>query len=224
MRVVVIVPALNEERVLGRCLAAVLPESDEVIVVDAGSADGTASCARHAGARVVEAERGRAAQMNAGASHAHAADVLVYVHADTLMPPGWRAGIEEALAHGRQWGRFDVRMDEASSLLRVIAFMMNLRSRLTGVCTGDQSIFVSAQAWGRLGGYALLPLMEDIELSKRLKRAQGPPACLRTRVLVSARRWRTRGVMRTVLQMWTLRLLYVVGVSPATLHRLYYGR
>lgn len=223
-KVAVVVPALDEERGIGACLATLVPEADLVVVADAGSRDRTVHCAQAAGAQVVVAERGRAVQMNAGAACARGADVLVFVHADTRMPAGWRAVVEEALADGRQWGRFDVRLDDEAPLLRLIARMMNARSRLTGVCTGDQSIFVSTQAWTRCGGYAPMPLMEDIELSKRLRRLAGPPACPRMRVLVSARRWRARGVVRTVLLMWALRLMYVVGVPASTLHRFYYGR
>ena len=223
MKIAAIVPVLNEERSIDDCLGALTDAADEVIVADGGSRDATLQRALRAGARVVETARGRAAQMNAGAALAQA-DVLVFVHADTRMPAGWREAVAGALARGHQWGRFDVRLDDDGLLLRLIARMMNWRSRLTGICTGDQSIFVSSAAWHRLGGYAAIPLMEDIDLSARLRRGEGAPACLTARVLVSARRWRSRGVVRTMALMWILRFLYSVGVPPAALHRLYYGK
>lgn len=223
IRVAAIVPALDEAQGLGACLRELVGHADEVVVVDGGSRDATVAQALAAGARVTSAERGRASQMNAGAAQC-SADVLVFVHADTRMPPGWREAIERALRSGAQWGRFDVRLDSRRGLLRLVGAMMNLRSRLTGIATGDQALFVSRGAWLDCGGFPTIRLMEDIELSSRLKRAAGAPAALRERVLVSARRWERRGVLRTICQMWLLRALYFLGASPATLHRLYYGR
>ncbi len=222
-RLVAIVPALDEAAGIARCLRPLVVEADEVIVVDGGSADRTAALAREAGARVVTAERGRASQMNAGARET-GADVLVFVHADTRMPAGWRAAIDAALAGARPWGRFDVRLDSDRPLLALVGAMMNLRSRATGIATGDQAIFVARDAWRACGGFPAIRLMEDVELSRRLKHVAGPPACLRLRVLTSARRWESRGVLRTIAQMWLLRAMYFFGASPETLHRLYDGR
>ena len=222
-RIAAIVPALDEEQGLRHCLLELVGRADEVVVVDGGSRDATLARALECGARAISAQRGRAGQMNAGAMQCQA-DVLVFVHADTRMPPGWREAIERALQAGARWGRFDVRLDSGRAPLRLVGAMMNLRSRLTGIATGDQAIFVSRAAWRDCGGFAAIPLMEDIELSRRLKRVAGAPTALRERVLVSARRWERRGVLRTIAQMWLLRALYYFGAPPATLHRLYYGR
>ena len=222
--VLAVVPALNEEAAIAACLAPLLAEGARVVVADGGSTDATRRIAARAGARVLRAARGRASQMNAGAAAEPGAGVLLFVHADTVLPAGWRAQLQDALAAGARWGRFDVRLRSRRPLLRLVGGMMNLRSRVTGICTGDQAIFVSREAWARCAGYAPLPLMEDIELSRRLRTTEGRPAALRCRVLVSARRWETRGVLRTVAQMWLLRAMYFFGASPATLHRLYYGR
>jgi rSAM/selenodomain-associated transferase 2 len=223
LRIVAIVPALDEERSIGACLEPLTGEGADVVVVDGGSTDATVRIAREAGASVTDAPRGRASQMNAGAARAGDADVLLFVHADTRLPRGWRRAIENAVNDGARWGRFDVALDSPRAALRVVATMMNLRSRLTGICTGDQALFVRADAWRRTGGYAPIRLMEDIELSRRYKRSEGRPAALRLRVLVSARRWERTGVLRTTVLMWCLRALYFFGASPETIHRLYYG-
>lgn len=221
---VVVVPALDEAGAIGRCLVPLLDAGARVIVVDGGSRDATPSIAARLGAHLIAAPRGRASQMNAGAAVASDAAVLLFVHADTVMPQGWFEALHAALDAGARWGRFDVRLDSGSRLLRLVGAAMNLRSRLTGICTGDQAIFVRADAWARSGGFPPIRLMEDIELSRRLCASEGPPAALRCRVLVSARRWERRGVLRTIAQMWLLRALYFLGASPETLHRLYYGR
>jgi rSAM/selenodomain-associated transferase 2 len=222
--VVAVVPALDEEAAIAACLGPLLAEGARVVVVDGGSSDASPRIAAQAGARVLRAARGRASQMNAGAAAEPGAGVLIFVHADTVLPAGWRTQMQAALAAGARWGRFDVRLRSPRPLLRLVGEMMNLRSRVTGICTGDQAIFVTREAWARCAGYAPLPLMEDIELSRRLRATEGRPAALRCHVLVSARRWEKRGVLRTIAQMWLLRAMYFFGASPATLHRLYYGR
>lgn len=220
-----VVPALDEEDRIAACLAPLLAEAARVVVADGGSTDRTVTLAREAGAPLAfVAPRGRAAQMNAGAASAGEFDAIVFVHADTRLPAGWRAGIESALASGARWGRFDVSLDSPRPTLRVVAAAMNLRSRVTGIATGDQAIFVRADAWRECGGYPPVPLMEDIELSRRLGRIAGRPACLRLRALASARRWERRGLLRTIALMWLLRAMHFVRVPPATLHRIYYGR
>lgn len=181
----------------------------EVIVVDGGSDDGTAALAEGLCDRVLTAPRGRAAQMNAGAREAKG-DVLVFLHADTRLPEDFSLG-------SHVWGRFDVEIDGRHPLLKVVAWSMNLRSRLTGIATGDQAIFVRRDAFP---GFPEIALMEDVALSKLLKR-RGAPACLRQRVVTSGRRWESRGVLRTIGLMWRLRLLYFLGVSPERLARRY---
>ncbi len=226
LRIAAIVPAIDEAAAIEDCIGALgagAAQGVRVIVVDGGSRDATPELARAAGAIVAQSPRGRALQMNAGARLAGDADVLVFVHADTRMPPGWPAAIESALRGGARWGRFDVRLDSARPMLRVVESMMNWRSRVTGICTGDQAIFVSRAAWTRAGGFAGIPLMEDVELSRRYRRTEGAPAALRACVSVSARRWERDGVWRTILQMMLLRAMYFFGASADSLHRIYYG-
>jgi rSAM/selenodomain-associated transferase 2 len=225
MSLSVIVPVLDDAPHLATLLSnldATCPGA-EVIVVDGGSRDGSAEVAgRHLGVRLVSSRRGRARQMNAGAAHARGA-VLLFVHADTVLPPDAGDAARGALADPAvAYGRFDVRFDSARPVFRLIAALMNLRSRLTGVCTGDQAIFVRRAAFETLGGYPEIALMEDVELTRRLKRA-GRLAALRLRVTTSARKWEREGVARTVVLMWTLRALYACGMGPDRLHRWYYG-
>jgi rSAM/selenodomain-associated transferase 2 len=225
LRISVIVPALDEAAVIERCLRSALAEADQVILVDGGSADGTAELAEAMGAQAVRgASRGRASQMNVGGGCADG-DILLFLHADCSLQAGWSARVRDAVSRrGRQWGRFDVVLESRNPLLWLVGMAMNLRSRLTGICTGDQAIFLSRVLWVKSGGYARIALMEDIELSRRLKRMGGRPACLRPRVRVSARRWREHGTLRTILAMWWLRALYFLGASPNALHARYYGR
>ncbi len=214
-RLSVVVPALNEAAGIRAALEALAPlrsRGHEVIVVDGGSSDRTPELAAGLCDRVLSAPRGRALQMNAGARVA-TGDVLVFLHADTRLPP--RA--DQLILNSSMWGRFDVQIDGRHPLLKVVAWTMNLRSRLSGIATGDQAIFVRRDAFP---GYPEIALMEDIALSRILKK-RGPPACLRERALTSGRRWESRGVLRTILLMWRLRLLYFLGVSPERLARRY---
>jgi rSAM/selenodomain-associated transferase 2 len=220
----IVVPALDEADNLAEllpALAAGCPDA-EVLVVDGGSGDDTAAVAAgFPGVRLLRSPRGRARQMNAGAAAARA-PALLFLHADTRLPAGAAAAIAGALGPAEVvGGRFDVRFDNPAWPFRLIAALMNARSRLTGICTGDQAIFVRRAAFEAVGGYPALPLMEDIELTRRLKR-QGRLACLRLRVTTSARKWEREGVWRTIGLMWTLRLLYFLGVGPERLHRWYY--
>jgi rSAM/selenodomain-associated transferase 2 len=226
VRLSIVIPVLDE----ARHVAILLPElvtacpGAEVVVVDGGSADGSpALAARIAGVRVVTSDRGRARQMNAGAAAA-SGDALLFLHADTRLPPGAAEAVLAALADPAvAYGRFDVRFDSRRPAFRLIAGLMNARSRLTGICTGDQAIFVRRATFAALRGYADIALMEDVELTRRLKRA-GRLAALRLRVTTSGRKWEREGVARTVVLMWALRFLYAVGVRPDRLHRWYYGR
>jgi rSAM/selenodomain-associated transferase 2 len=192
----------------------------EVIVVDGGSHDATVQRARLRADQVLAAPRGRASQMNAGAEKAHG-DVLLFLHADTRLPEAAELAVIDGLARsGRAWGRFDVSIAGAHPLLKTVAWLMNARSRLTGIATGDQAIFAKREAFRAAGGFPPIALMEDIALCKRLKRA-GRPLCLRARVVTSGRRWETNGVLRTMLLMWQLRLAYFLGADPAQLARRY---
>ena len=215
-RLSIIIPVLNEEPGIVAALEALSsPRSRgaEVIVVDGGSADRTVALARPMCDRLIVAPRGRAAQMNAGAAAAHG-NILLFLHADTALPPEADRLVAEALAHsGRAWGRFDVRISGRHPLFPLIAAMMNLRSRVTGIATGDQAIFVDKTAFAAVGGYPDIDLMEDIVLSRRLKRVSRPLS-LAARALTSARRWEKHGVVRTILTMWRLRLAFFFGAAP----------
>jgi rSAM/selenodomain-associated transferase 2 len=159
--------------------------------------------------------------MNHGAREA-GGDTLLFLHADTRLPEGAARAIERALAEpGVVGGRFDVRFDNERALFRMIAWFMNVRSRGSGICTGDQAIFVRRADFEAIGGYPDIPLMEDVELSRRLKR-RGRLRALRLRVTTSARKWEREGPLRTIGLMWTLRFLHFCGVAPARLHRWYY--
>jgi rSAM/selenodomain-associated transferase 2 len=195
----------------------------EVIVVDGGSRDRTVEQARPLADLILTAPRGRGSQMNAGAAAANG-DVLLFLHADTRLPPDADRLMVDVLAHSQRcWGRFDVTIAGRSPLLRVEAAMMNWRSRITGIATGDQAMFVTRGAFTAAGGFPDLPLMEDIVLSRRLKRI-GRPVCLAARVTTSGRRWDRDGAVRTILTMWRLRLAFYLGAEPARLARRYgYG-
>jgi rSAM/selenodomain-associated transferase 2 len=187
-----------------------------VIVVDGGSADATAGIARPLADEVIASHPGRARQQNAGAQAA-IGDVLLFLHADTLLPADADARVIDGLMRsGRGWGRFDVRLSGRAPALRMVERMMNLRSRVTGIATGDQAIFIRADWFRCVGGFPQIPLMEDVALSKALRR-MGAPLCLRDRVRTSSRRWEERGVLRTILLMWRLRAEYALGADPARL-------
>jgi rSAM/selenodomain-associated transferase 2 len=222
MRLSIVVPTLNEAAGIVATLQALAPlraRGHELIVVDGGSTDATAALAAPLADVVVFAEPGRAAQMNAGAALAQG-EWLLFLHADTRLPPEAEAALRRARQSGARWGRFDVRIEGRSAWLPVIATLMNWRSRLTGIATGDQALFVETALFRRLGGYAPLPLMEDIELCRRL-RTISPPSCLRERVLTSGRRWESRGVLSTILLMWRLRWRYWRGTPAEELARAY---
>lgn len=218
----IVVPALNEADGIEATLQALQPlraRGVEVVLVDGGSHDDTAARATPWVDHVVQAPRGRAVQMNAGAARAVGA-ALIFLHADTRLPADADALVLQALAGGAQWGRFDVHIDGRAPVLRVVAALMNARSRLSGIATGDQAMFMTRSAWAAVGGFPLQPLMEDIELSKRLKQ-RGRPACLAQRVRTSGRRWEQRGVWRTILLMWQLRWRYWRGVPAEQLAQAY---
>jgi rSAM/selenodomain-associated transferase 2 len=214
----IVVPVLNEAQGIQATLQALAPlrqRGARVVVVDGGSQDDTRALAQAHADAVIEGPRGRALQMNAGAALGWG-EVLLFLHADTTLPEHADAHLLQALSQGYVWGRFDVRIDGRPRMLSVVAAMMNLRSRWTGIATGDQAIFMRRATFAQVGGFAPLPLMEDIDLSQRLC-AVGPPACLRQRVLTSGRRWEQRGVWRTIVLMWRLRWRYWRGESAHSL-------
>ena len=221
-RLSIVMPALNEAAGITATLSALTSlrqQGHQVIVVDGGSRDTTATLAAAHADRVLRCEPGRAAQMNTGAAAANG-DVLLFLHADTRLPDDAAAAVRRAVQRGARWGRFDVTIEGRSAWLPVVSFMMNWRSRLTGIATGDQALFMQTALFRELGGFAALPLMEDIELTRRL-RAISRPACLRERVRTSGRRWDTRGAWPTIWLMWTLRWRYWRGTPAAELARAY---
>lgn len=224
MRLSIIVPMLNEAAQLPELFAHLLPlqrAGCEVIFADGGSTDGSAKLAEVAGFSVVNATRSRARQMNAGAARA-SSDVLLFLHADTRLPKGAMQYVANALAQDDQcWGRFDVCITGRPFMLRVVSRMMNWRSRLSGIATGDQAIFITRPLFEQLGGFADQPLMEDIELCRRLKSLCIRPACLAERATTSGRRWEQRGVWRTIVLMWWLRWRYWRGDAPTELAKAY---
>lgn len=219
MRLSVVIPALDEAAQIGAVLQrlqAMRARGVEVIVVDGGSGDATVAIAEPLADAVIGAPRGRARQMNAGAAMA-GGEILLFLHADTLLPADADLQIGAGLESGaRVWGRFDVRIAGRARMLRVVAAMMNLRSRLTGIASGDQALFMTRAAFDAAGGFPDQELMEDIELSRRLLRVSRP-CCLAGPALTSGRRWEARGVWRTIFLMWRLRWLYARGESPARL-------
>ena len=218
MKLAIVVPVLNEAATLAARLQALAPlraRGAELLVVDGGSTDGTLAIAQPHADRVLQAPRGRASQLNAGAAATHA-DVLLFLHADTQLPHDADRLIQRALRDDHRWGRFDVHIEGRHPLLPVVAWFMNQRSRLTGIATGDQAVFVQRRLFESVGGFAAMPLMEDIELSQRLTSIEAP-ACLRERVITSGRRWDQHGFWRTVVLMWRLRAAHALGTHA---HRL----
>jgi rSAM/selenodomain-associated transferase 2 len=218
----IVLPVLNEAQHIESTLAGLVPlrrRGVEVIVVDGGSDDDTVTRASALSDVTVEAQRGRARQMNAGAAAAQG-KVLLFLHADTLLPAGADRLVAQALASGGLWGRFDVRIVGRHPMLRVVAALMNWRSRLTGIATGDQALFIRREAFERVGGFPDQPLMEDIEMSRRLG-ALAAPICIAERVATSGRRWESRGVWRTIILMWCLRWRYWRGESAQRLAEAY---
>ncbi len=223
-RLSIIVPVLNEAATITASLAALQTlrvAGQELIVVDGGSSDATCALVVPLTDQVLSSERGRARQMNAGARTARG-EVLLFLHADTLLPEHAAALICAKLANsGACWGRFDVRLSGSHPLLRVVEKLMNWRSRITGIATGDQAIFVRRDLFEQVGGFPDIPLMEDVALSRTLL-SHGRPLCLRERVITSSRRWEQRGIVSTILLMWRLRLAYACGADPHSLASRYY--
>jgi rSAM/selenodomain-associated transferase 2 len=220
-RISIIIPTLNEAEAIGPTLSSLQPfreHGHEVIIVDGGSRDNTRTLVLGRVDRILTAPCGRSSQMSAGVN-ASLGRVIWFLHADTLPPPQADHLILSAMDRGL-WGRFDIRLSGEHPLLRGVERLMNLRSRLTGIATGDQGIFVKREALDAIGGVPSQALMEDIELSRRLKR-QGRPVCLAEQVVTSSRRWEKKGVLSTILLMWRLRFAYALGADPDRLARRY---
>ena len=221
MNISVVLPVLNEEQSIRGTLQSLIRLTPyEIIVVDGGSRDRTLEICKEFAVDVMHAERGRARQMNVGARRA-SGEVLLFLHADTRLPQSALNDIAAALSDSRYLaGRFDVELAGAHWMLKVIGALINYRSRATKVATGDQALFVRREVFDRMGGFPDIPLMEDIAFCRALKRIGGV-ACLRSRVITSARRWERDGVWRTIFKMWSLKVCYLAGVSPMRLKRFY---
>jgi rSAM/selenodomain-associated transferase 2 len=222
-RLSIIMPVLDEAAGLAQTLSLLAPfraQGVEVVVVDGGSRDASVAIAGESCDKLVRSERGRARQMNAG-TEAATGRLLLFLHADTRLPDDALQQIEQGIAAtGRHWGRFDIRLSGAHPMLRVVEWSMNHRSRWTRIMTGDQAMFVSREYFSAVGGFPDLALMEDLAISRRLKR-QGRPLCLTGPVVSSSRRWEEGGILRTILLMWRLRLAWFLGASPEALARRY---
>jgi rSAM/selenodomain-associated transferase 2 len=223
LQTTIIIPVLNEAGHLATQLQALqdLRGQCQLVLVDGGSDDDSVHIAERKVDKLVSSPKGRAKQMNAGAEVADG-DIFLFLHADTSLPDSALNDMAQAIAEGHHWGRFDVAFDAHQAIFKVIAFMMNHRSRITGIATGDQGLFVTKQAFQAIGGFPDIALMEDIAISKQLNKL-GKPACLKAKVVTSARRWQQHGVIRTILLMWYLRLAYFFGADPDDLARIYYG-
>lgn len=222
-KVSIIMPTLNEAEGIVLTLQSLQlfrSEGHELIVVDAGSDDNTVALAKPLADQVISSERGRAMQMNAGAKLARG-DILLFIHADTTLPENAMTLMCEGLQQtGKCWGRFDLRLSGRQLLLRIVERLINLRSRLTGIASGDQAIFIRRGRFLVIDGFPEIPLMEDISISRTLK-FYSDPLCLKQPVLTSSRRWEQHGIIRTILLMWRLRLSYYLGADPAALAQKY---
>lgn len=224
MNLSIIIPVHNEAEQIAQSLAPLQSfraRGAEVIVVDGGSNDQSVSQSEPLADRVVISPKGRATQMNAGATVARGG-VLLFLHADSILPNNADLLIASAIESGQTWGRFDVNIRGTHFMLSIVAWFMNRRSRLSGISTGDQGLFVTRPAFDRVGGFPSQPLMEDVEICKRLRKLT-PPACLSARLSTSGRRWEKNGVWRTIFLMWKLRFQYWRGANPGELYGIYYG-
>ena len=218
----IIIPTLNEANNICHCLAQLKPLREkgfEIILVDGGSTDRTPQLAQALCDNIIITTAGRAQQMNSGATHAHG-ETLFFLHADTQLPQDFAQLLPQIQKSTLYWGRFDIKFSSEQKAFKIIASMMNLRSRITGICTGDQVFFISQSLYKLSGGYPEIALMEDIAMSKKLK-AICAPLCLRQKVQTSSRRWEQHGIIKTIIKMWYLRLAYFIGIDPAKLARQY---
>jgi len=223
MKLSIIIPALNEADIIESTLIQLQDLRachHEVIVVDGGSHDNTIELATPLTDKIIQAGEGRARQMNAGVSQA-TGDVYWFLHSDTIIPRDADKLIQLSLTKNKQWGRFNIRLSGKNIIFRVIEFMMNVRSCMTGIATGDQGIFVKHAAFTKISGYKSISLMEDIDISSRLLAMFGRPACIKSRLITSSRRWEKQGIVKTMVLMWRLRLAYFFGANPDKLAKRY---
>lgn len=227
----IVIPVLNESKTIHAVLEDVIEKAHQlnqnasgkhwkIIVVDGGSVDDTQRIVAELPVMLISSAKGRAVQMNAGALQAQG-DTLVFLHADTRLPHQFHQAMLAFQCSGKAWGRFDIQLDHEHRLLKMVSWFINKRSRFTSIATGDQAIFIQTREFKRLGGFPEIPLMEDVAFSKRARKL-GEPYCIKTPVVTSSRRWLNNGIVKTILQMWWLRLAFFMGVSPARIHRWYY--
>ena len=225
MKVSIIIPSLNEGPQLKNFLETIQiwrSEGHEVILVDGGSDDKSNASLGALADTIIKTLPGRAIQMNEGAKHAQH-EILFFLHADSTPGKNTLCALTRGLEKSKRvWGRFDIRLSGSHWMLRTIETMMNLRSRLTGIATGDQGIFVCRDIFEQINGYASIELMEDIEISKRLKKFSRP-LCLANYITTSSRKWEQKGILKTMMLMWLMRLAYFLGVSPRRLSSIYYS-
>lgn len=220
----IIIPVLNEEKTIGSVIenvkSSISGDNYEIIVVDGGSNDNTVSIAKSSCDQLITSSAGRGVQLNYGA-RASQGDTLLFVHADTILPVEFDKMITNAIStSGKSWGRFDIKLSGKKYIFRIVESLVNLRSRITSISTGDQCLFMTRALFENVNGYKDIPLMEDIDISKRLKKIS-IPVCLPHKVITSSRRWEEKGIIRTILLMWWLRFMFFAGVSPDNLKRLY---
>ena len=212
----IIVPLLNEQAVVASLIEQLDGlDAEQVIIVDGGSQDQTCSLVEAAGYRLLSSQAGRARQMNAGAQQANQS-MLLFLHADTKLPKNYKSELAKAAV----WGRFDVQFSSRSKAMKMVAFFINLRSRISGIATGDQAIFIDREVFISIAGFPDFPIMEDVALCKRLRHLHRPFSS-RAKVTTSARRWQQHGVASTIVKMWWYRLAYFFGVSPSWLKQGY---
>lgn len=222
MKISIIIPVLNEEVTLSKIsshLQSIKNQGHEIVVVDGGSNDNTLTVAHEITDLVIICPPGRAMQMNNGAAVA-TGDVFLFLHADTFLPDNIVQIISDLSEKENVWGRFDVRLSSHKTIYRIIERLINFRSCVTSIATGDQAIFIEKNLFNHIGGFPEIALMEDVEISRQLKKISAP-VCVKYKVTTSSRRWETKGVVATVLMMWKLRLYYFFGVSPDKLNQLY---
>ena len=224
MKISIIIPTLNEADNIEHTLVVLQnmrQQQHEIIISDGGSSDNTVELATPLVDKIIHSAKGRALQMNTGALHA-TGDVLWFLHSDTIAPSYADCLIEQyLLKHNKYWGRFNVKLSGQQKLFRVIEKMINLRSCLTGIATGDQGIFINANVFKAIDGFKTMPLMEDVDISQRLIRHSGRPGCVKNTLLTSSRRWEQHGIIKTILLMWRLRLAYYLGAQPEQLAKYY---
>ena len=224
MKISIVIPTLNEAKDIQKTLALLQPlreRGHEIIISDGGSTDNTTKLAASLADKIISSAKSRASQMNTGAKKA-SGDILWFLHADTFIPENSDIIIRNHLQNSNKvWGRFNIRLSGQHFLFRIIERMVNLRSKLTGIATGDQGIFIRQEYFKKLNGFSEIPLMEDIEISTRLK-SFSSPICLTQKLITSSRRWEKHGILKTVFLMWQLRLAYFMGTSANKLARKYH--